>query len=262
MYSQFLRGEDPVGDWTIKVSDQQTLKDHGKFLGWRMKFWGTTIDASKAKKYELPLVDNILPPLYDPARPIVVSPTVTRTYSRPTSFLDDETIASPTSAIPTKPTSTHTTSESDNEDTWFTNVSDTVTSHKTFFGGVGLVALVGTVAGIFFWRRRAARLGSKYETLPAGDTLPMSTLPSTGGPRRARDEEGRHPQDRVSTGLGFHSGFLDDDDLSTAGPEATPQYRDEPEASISPRNPLPVVRVSSPSPRLSADGSWEHARAP
>ncbi|KAF9469262.1 peptidase S8/S53 domain-containing protein [Collybia nuda] len=240
-------GEDPVGDWTIKVSDQQTSIDSGRFLGWRMKFWGTTIDESKATKYELPLVDNILPPLNDPTRPIVVSPTVTNTHARPTPNLDDETITSP---------------ESEKEDTWFKDVAETVTSHKLFFGVVGAVVLIGTVGGIFLWRKRAARLRLNYVTIPASDTLPMGTLPGTEGSHLSGNEEGRHPQDRVSTGLGFHSGFLDDDDMSMAGPTSTPQYRDEPEADTQPQGPLPVVHVSSPSPRLSVDGGWENARVP
>lgn len=156
-----------------------------------MKFWGTAIDAFNAPKYELPLVDNILPPIDDPTRPFIVSPTVTKSLSRPTTYPDDETVISPTS--------TSASSESEKEDTWFADIADTMTTHKAYFGGVGAVTLIGTIIIIFFWRRRSARLGLRYETLPGGDTLPMSTIPRSG-----HHDEGRHPQDRVSTGLGFH----------------------------------------------------------
>jgi kexin len=232
-----------------------------------MKFWGSTIDATKATKYELPLVDNVLPPVNDPTRPIVEYPTETNTHPRPTAPLDDEPTVPTRPSSPAEPNSPP-ASESDEEDTWFTNVSDTVTSHKTFFSGIGALGLISTVAGVFLWRRRAARRRLNYDTLPANENLAMSTLPGTGGPHRTReaydagDDEGRHPQDRVSTGLGFHSGFLDDDELSTAGPGPTPKYRDEPEVQSATHQPPPVVRISSPSPRLSGDESWEHARAP
>ncbi|KAF9585832.1 pheromone processing endoprotease, partial [Lunasporangiospora selenospora] len=32
--------EDPVGDWTLTVKDQRTAKYRGKFVDWRIKFWG------------------------------------------------------------------------------------------------------------------------------------------------------------------------------------------------------------------------------
>lgn len=210
-----------------------------------MKFWGVCIDPSKAQKYELPLVENILPPSNDPSRPIITGPTVTKTHSKPTAYLPEITYE-------------------DNDDSFLSDISDTVIVHKKFFGGVGLIALIALVAGIYLVRRRTRQL-KNYATL-ASDEHPMVALAGVSEPDDLGvSPGGRHPQDRASVGLGFHSGFLDDDDLSTAATAPAPKYRDEPD----------VVDTSAPgashadspgrvvsSPRVSGDGSWEHARKP
>ena len=63
--------------------------------------------------------------------------------------------------------------------------------------------------------------------------------------------------DPVSTGLGFHSGFLDDDELHNVG-TSTAAYHDYPDRGGSshtkPLSPTP----SSPS---GSGSSWEHASA-
>ncbi|GAA5931885.1 S8 family peptidase [Sporobolomyces koalae] len=46
--------EDPVGVWTLRVRDTQDNGKTGTFYSWTMQLWGSTIDASKAKAYELP----------------------------------------------------------------------------------------------------------------------------------------------------------------------------------------------------------------
>ncbi|KAF8077757.1 peptidase S8/S53 domain-containing protein [Lyophyllum atratum] len=278
-------GEDPVGDWTIKVSDLGKHKEsHGKFLGWNMKFWGSTIDPSKARKYKVPLVENVLPVHIDSPVP-PPTPTTTKVLSKPTAHLPDDHGTAPgentnpafSSAAPAGPTGTpHPTAD----EGWFPGLSNLVSSQKWFFGSAGAVALFGIGMGVFFWSQRKTRLAN-YTTLPAGDDLSMSALATghrsggvTGGNRTTRelydafgevsdDEDtdegtalrGAHPQDRVSKGLGFHSGFLDDDEPSTAGGGPTPIYRDEPgpshERSGSPSRPA--------SPGGSSGGSWEHA---
>ncbi|RDB21406.1 Dibasic-processing endoprotease [Hypsizygus marmoreus] len=266
-------GEDPIGEWTIKVSDQNSPDEEGRFLGWKMKFWGTTIDPSKAEKYEVPLVDNVLPPVEDPYRPIVVAPGVTKTHSKPTAYLPENsphTTPTPTSkatAAPAPTTPTQNT-DADEDSTWFTDASDVVKTHKTIFGGFGAISLFGLIAGIYFWRQRAERLKVNYSTLPVGDDHQMATL--GGGTYDPEHEglgpssDGRHPSERVAVGLGFHSSFLDDDDLSTAGTGPAPKYRDEPDNDNTPvpvsSKPPPEARA--PSPTVSGDGSWEHARAP
>lgn len=79
------RGEDPVGDWTIKVSDQKTPKENGTFHGWSMMFWGSAIDPDKTSKFEIQPDDNLLPPSLDLNAPTVtVHPTSTKTHTKST----------------------------------------------------------------------------------------------------------------------------------------------------------------------------------
>ncbi|KAF8077756.1 peptidase S8/S53 domain-containing protein [Lyophyllum atratum] len=264
-------GEDPTGNWTIKVSDQNSPGESGKFLGWKMKFWGTTIDPSKAEKYELPVVDNVLPPVSDPYRPAVDAPTITKQHSKPTAYLPAQgqtKIASSTSSSSTPaPTKTPAvTPISEKDDGFLADMSRVVSSHKTFFGGVGAVSLIGLVAGAIFFRQRQERLRKNYTSL-SGDAHAMTELGGTYGPEPetlGAPSGGRHPQDRVSVGLGFHSSFLDDDDLSTAGTGPTPKYQDEPDQTtpVPPVSSKPAPNAQLPSTRVSGDGSWEDARAP
>jgi kexin len=201
------RGENPVGDWTIKVSDLNHVNESGKFLGWRMKFWGTTIDPSEAKAYELPLVDDVLPPTNDPMRPIISTPITTTEHSKPTDYLPGD----------------------DEIQKWFNDMSNVVSVHRSFVGIIGIVAILGIITGIYFWRRRVARLQSQYTSVSTREDVEMDESRRIGPV-----SPGRHPQDRISEGLGFHSSFLDDDDVSTAGPGPTPKYRDEPEQGVPP----------------------------
>lgn len=281
------RGEDPVGDWTIKVSDQKTPKENGTFHGWSMMFWGSAIDPDKTSKFEIQPDDNLLPPSLDLNAPTVtVHPTSTKTHTKPTAHLPPDhgdaegensrpafpgqaDAANPSETA--KPTSTPTPDEG-----WFSDMSNLVSSQKWLFGAVGAVAVFGIATLIFFWRRRVAqRKLATYTSLPGGDNVAMSSLRdgATGAPRTRElydafgevsdDEEAdEHTQlrgpGRSTGGIGFHSGFLDDDDPSTAGP--TPKYRDEPDSGRTPREPerQPTENVPS-SPSGSGDGSWEHA---
>ncbi|KAF4576326.1 peptidase S8 family protein [Pleurotus pulmonarius] len=280
-------GEDPVGDWTIKVSDQKTPKENGTFHGWSMMFWGSAIDPDKTSKFELQPDDNLLPPSLNLNAPTVtVHPTSTKTHTKPTAHLPPDhgdaegenshpafpgqaDAANPSETA--KPTSTPTPDEG-----WFSDMSNLVSSQKWLFGAVGAVAVFGIATLIFFWRRRVAqRKLATYTSLPGGDNVAMSSLRdgATGAPRTRElydafgevsdDEEAdEHTQlrgpGRSTGGIGFHSGFLDDDDPSTAGP--TPKYRDEPDSGRTPREPerRPTENVPS-SPSGSGDGSWEHA---
>lgn len=244
-----------------------------------MIFWGTTIDPSKAKRYEVPLIDNVLPVHIEV--PVTATPTATKVLAKPTALLPGDHGTAPgentnpafSSALP----SATATSTPTGDEGWFPGMANLVSNQKWFFVALGAVGIFGIGIGAFFWRRRAARLAS-YTTLPAGDDMSMSALVTghRGGVTGSRptkelydafgevsdddddDEEtalrGAHPKDRVSTGLGFHSGFLDDDEPASAGAGPTPLYRDEPDRLRGERN-IPS-RASSPS---GSGGSWEHA---
>ncbi|EEB93848.1 hypothetical protein MPER_07447, partial [Moniliophthora perniciosa FA553] len=71
-------GEDPVGDWTIRVWDTVNENFNGNFLGWNIMFWGSAIEAAKAMKYELPLDDKVFPPPEETPSAPLPSPSTTR----------------------------------------------------------------------------------------------------------------------------------------------------------------------------------------
>jgi kexin len=258
------------------AADSQPATSNGTFLGWNMVFWGTTVDPAKARKFEVPTVDNILPVHLEPPAP--ARPTTTKQLTKPTAHLPGDHGEAPGenhkpafSTGATGPTATATPHPTADEG-WFPGMANLVSSQKWFFGAIGGVAVFGVGMGIFFWRRRRAQM-SNYSSLPAGDDMSMNTLltgnrpaPNASRPTRElydafgevsddEDELGPHPANRVSKGVGFHSGFLDDDEPSTAG-GATPRYRDEPDSS----KHHPERRASSPSGSGSGE-SWEHASA-
>jgi kexin len=290
-----FRDEDPVGEWSILVSDQAKDTEEGRFLGWTMTFWGSTIDASKAKKFEVPLVDTLLPPHPNPPTTTITPGATTKVHAKPTDVLppghgtaegEKHKPAFPTSSSQedaTQPTTSPQPSSTPTPDEgWFSDMSHLVSDRKWFFGAAGAALLFGLGSATYFWRRRVARRArSDYTTIPAGDDVPMSTIGASGRPRTRElydafgevsdddedaDEQtglrGRHP--RSPTGLGFHSGFLEDDDPATAPPTI---YKDEPEPEPEPASdqaptvaerPAPEVRPTSPASG-SGDGSWEHA---
>ncbi|TFK54604.1 kex protein [Heliocybe sulcata] len=164
---------------------------------------------------------------------------------------------------------------------WFPDMDNLVSNQKWFFGAVGAVAVFGLSAGIFFWRRAVnRRRRAQYSTLSMGDDVPMSSVARDRGVSGQGtkelydafgevsddddvDEEtgltGGRPQDRSPGGLGFHSGFLDDDDPQSARATQT-SYRDEPEDNDRLRShSTSSSRVESPSSSGTGDGSWEHA---
>jgi kexin len=247
-----------------------------------MKFWGSSIDPSKATKYEV-LTDDLLPPQMPP---IADPPTTTKVLTKPTAHLpgdhgeaegENTNPAFSTIQSSTLPTGTSSPGIPSPEDVgWFPKMSNLVSNPKWFFVALGAVALFGIGAAVFFWRRRRARLAS-YTHLPADEDVSMTALAGgqrsvpRHGPRPTKelydafgevsDDEYDGNEDekllqsaQISGGLGFHSGFLDDEETQADGAGV---YRDDPEGmerlhgkkrSISP--------TASPS---GSGGSWEHA---
>ncbi|KAF7338016.1 PHOMO B domain-containing protein [Mycena venus] len=278
-------GENPVGEWTIKVSDQGPgSKFNGSFLGWNMVFWGSAIDPSKATQYEVPLdeVDVVLPPHESPPppppSPTMSAATSTKQHAKPTAHLpgdhgdaagentnatfpgqqEDTTIPS-VSPLPSG-SSTPTADEG-----WFSDMSNLVKSQRWFFGAVGAVAVFGIAAGLYFWRRRVqARRLRDYSSLPEGDALPMSSVRTGrlagGGPRTKElydafgevsdDDDDADEQTRLRSGY--------EDDHRAGGSRGRPgQYRDEPEVEGDGASHSRAGGAASPD--KGSDGSWEHA---
>lgn len=258
-------GENAVGTWTLKVSDQSSEGHNGTFHGWRLMFWGSSIDPSVLTTYVLPLSEYQLPSTADDDAINIPTSTSSKSHPKPTSGLPDDhgtaegeanKPAFPSPSVPATATMTPTPDEG-----WFSDMSNLVSSQKWFFGAIGAVVLFGVGAAVFFWRRRMKHRA--YAALSAGDELQMNSVSRQGRPRAKElydafgelsDDEDADEETRLH-GVGFHSGFLDDDEPSAAGP--APVYRDEPQGE---HDASPDVRSLSPgSGSGSGDGSWEHA---
>ncbi|KAJ6502170.1 peptidase S8/S53 domain-containing protein [Mycena sanguinolenta] len=220
-------GEDVVGDWTLRVSDQASATHNGSFLGWDMVFWGSVIDSAKAVLYEITHEDPVLPP-HDPSqkpqsRP---SPSATKSYVKPTVYLTSEEGSTTTTSAAMQSTSSAKVNEDvegsatvDNlptaskEPSQISIIMDGLT-HK-LWTYIFLLALASLVGGIVLWRCRVRALRS----------APYTSLPGDGNGVSMRERDGRRSTDSDDdaderTGLnsesyrqvGFHSGFLDDED--------------------------------------------------
>ncbi|KAI0705889.1 peptidase S8/S53 domain-containing protein [Cytidiella melzeri] len=279
--------EDPVGDWTIRVSDQGNEDHEGTFLGWTMTLWGSVIDPQKAQKYVVPKVEGTLPPsaTSENNTSTTASPSAasTKTITKPTAHLPSDHVEAPgethkpafpgSNSTNTKPaedeaaapstTSSHPTAD----EGWFSDMSNLVTNQVWFFVALGAVIVFGAAAGLFFWRR-SVRRRQNYSSLPDGDEMSMRAIGGRASTRSkelyaAFDEEDdeeadeetglRRAQDSSPVGLGYHSGFLDDDDPASAGGPAT-RYKDEP-------SPAEHAAERPPSREEGSgdSGSWEHA---
>ncbi|KAJ7137686.1 peptidase S8/S53 domain-containing protein [Mycena epipterygia] len=269
-------GEDPVGSWTITVSDQGSAEHNGTFLGWNMVLWGSAIDPSKVTSYEVPLdeVDSMLPPAPDTPRPspTMSAATSTKQHAKPTAHLPgdhgdaagentnatfpgQEDTAIPSESPSPSPTASSTPTA---DEGWFSDIANLASSQLWFFGAVGTVALFGLAAGLYFWRRRVLRLRN-YKTLPAGDELPMSGVrggrPSGGARTKelydAFGEVSEDEDDDADEQTRLRSGYEDEAPRGRPG-----QYRDEPEVGASHSR---AGGSASPEEGSPSDGSWEHA---
>lgn len=223
--------------------------DKGLFLGWNMVLWGSTIDPSKAEKYWQPVVDNALPPIDTPPRPVLNDPDLTSetTHSKPIDNLpsDHGSAMSPESSGKNPVQSPADDSPSD---AWYSHMITLVSAQKWFFAGLGFASIFLVAALVYLWRRRISRSRlAEYTSLAANDIHmdPVGQSRHSGSGRpphttvEAYDEFEEAPTENLAArseavvvpsaavGLGFHSGFLDDDEPSAA---LSPQYRDEPES--------------------------------
>ncbi|KAJ6453471.1 peptidase S8/S53 domain-containing protein [Mycena vitilis] len=240
-------GEDIVGDWTLRVSDQGSADHHGRFLGWDMVFWGSVIDSAKAVLYEVTHEDPVLPPHEEPQPLPPVTATNTKTHAKPTVFLSAEESSS---ASPTSPPASQTTSpvediaDADASMAALPTPSKEPSQISILIDGlkrklvtyIVLVILASLAGGFFLWRCRVrAARSAPYTALPGEGTVPMSDAR-----RRRRNSNDSDDDADERTGLnrgsfqrdhqGFHSGFLDDEDDHEYPPSAghaSPSFRDE-----------------------------------
>ncbi|PFH54267.1 hypothetical protein AMATHDRAFT_135595 [Amanita thiersii Skay4041] len=291
-------GENPVGNWKIRVSDKENYAEHnGTFLGWNMVFWGAAIDPDKTRKFELQPTHDIFPPDETMPTPVVSSGS-TKTHPRPTEVLpSDHAAIGGENSLPafpsTKPTGTNGAATSTSivapDEGWFSDMSKLISSQKWFFGALAVVTLFGIGAGVFFcWRRHVARQRrAAYTSLSATEEMTMSSL--EGGQLGARSNRGGRTKELYDAfgevsddeddadeqthlragpagdrspqvGLGFHSGFLDDDEpTTTAGMTPIPEYRDEPDEHERGHREPPEAQTNDTDTPSESGGSWEHA---
>lgn len=168
---------------------------------------------------------------------------------------------------------------------WVDNMKSMVSAQKWFFAGLGGITVFIVGCAIFYWRRRqAAQRLAQYTSLAADDIgmeavggsqarlagggvnprrgayddpsaetlLPRNEVPNAGGQRTA----GVMPPSGAR-GLGFHSGFLDDDEPSAALTTGPPMYRDEPETPQRPAVPSAAVTAENQERRGEGDEDEE-----
>jgi kexin len=244
-----------------------------------MTLWGSTRDPTNVKTYTVPLIDTLLPPV-ETHTTTPTSTSSTKTLAKPTAHLPgDHGTAEGENHKPAfspNPSAVTSTSTPTPDEGWFSDMSNLVSNNKWFFGAIGAVLIFGIAALVYFWRRRLARWKrGHYTSLRADDDVAMDNINRDGrwgaaGPpaRELYDAFGEVDEDDEDAdeetglrsgqspgGLGFHSGFLEDDGPDSAGP--TPTYKDEPD----PGNDSfePKTQDESRSPDTVSGESWVHA---
>ncbi|THH12013.1 hypothetical protein EW145_g287 [Phellinidium pouzarii] len=284
--------ENPIGNWSIRVSDQNSEDHSGSFIGWAMTLWGSVIDASEAKTFVLVDSDVPFPPPADLDDTFSSDPTVTsKTYPKPTEHLpgdhgtaegeaDTPAFSSAQNDAAEKtasgPAATSSSTESmvpTADEGWFPGMYNLVANSKWVFGAIGAVVLFGIAGGVLFlWRRRVAGR-AQYRSL-AGDDVAMDTIARSEGRTvgtkelydafgevsddEYADEESGLRQPLAKGTMGFHSGFLEDDE-PPSGHSHPSLYTDEPTDFETRREGASDSRSGREGSKSPSDGSWEHA---
>ena len=288
--------ENPVGIWTIRVSDQGKADKKGYFLGWQMTLWGAVVDPALYKPWVLPnphtdsdadpqevgatsdASTSTGPPPVTTTLPGANIPNKTKIHAKPTDNLPtDHGVATgedhkpgfpqPTSSL-NSPGSPPTTGDGDDDEIPVTPptatpssiVPQVVQDHQWVFSGLAAVAVIGIGASLYMWRRRAGQTRAQRAAYdPVAEDEEDIAMRSTDRQRVIQEREDAFDEDdadgegaRLTGGaqqprqLGFHDGFLEDDDpLSARSPRVAAPYRDEPPQyqDRSPRRSLDADRT-------------------
>ncbi|EIN07045.1 hypothetical protein PUNSTDRAFT_70782 [Punctularia strigosozonata HHB-11173 SS5] len=162
-------GEDPLGDWTIRVSDQADEDLNGYFLGWNLVLWGSTIDPGFAKPYEVNPSATILAESSPPVRPSIVMSISTTQHSNPTAVLpNDHNDAAAETESPALQNQASPSTET------MTNMSvDHIPGSRWVVGLVLIAILLGALLCAFCRRRQRSNI---YLSLDTDDAVGMSTM--------------------------------------------------------------------------------------
>ena len=242
-----------------------------------MIFWGSTIDVSKAQKYEAIEVEDLLPPPDEPGIPGTLPSTTTsmKIHPKPTANLPgDHGVASGEKTKPAfstaNSTPTPTSIHDDITETAGTDISSLLMSQKWLFIALGVVLLFGLAVGIFFWRRHVAKKLAHYAELnneremsvnPGGNSAHSSGLRTTrelydpfGHVSDEEDDEDNDDDNETTAltsargGFGFHSDSVnvEAEDPSSDALEPESIYHDDPEFEDNQKdNQSPKVDVAS-----------------
>ncbi|KAF7295501.1 PHOMO B domain-containing protein [Mycena indigotica] len=257
-------GEDPVGQWMITVSDLANPEHNGTFLGWDMVFWGSTIDEKKAVLYELVDLEPLLPPHNEPVPVRPSKPSATKSFIKPSIYLTHSETTSIKSTL--TPTPSHSPavdadvledttklqtipsapSPSSSDEAASSQLARIIESLKTRLAlSIFALFVLSFTSGVLMWRycyrHTIDESQEQYISLPLdGSTpadAPMSMVSDRTRPVVAVDDSDDEADERTGLNsgpyqqsVGFHSGFLDDDEEHEYPPRATsPTYRDDDE---------------------------------
>jgi len=261
-----VRGEDPVGKWTITVSDSVNPDKTGRFIAWALQLWGESVDPSLAKQWQ-PAEEGA------PDEEEIGSPpttTGTQKKPKPTDHLpEDHGDAEGEAHKPglgggssAENGQEDATEPSDQIDEGFFNGIQSLGSSSTWIAGAGMiVVLVGAGLGAFFFFRARSRKrnlfglsnngeGARGAYQPVGDDdVPMGLLDrgrrklaggEGQGSKELYDAFGDGPSDDSDDGrddnegaaLRYHDDFLGDDENDGDRSPGLPGYRDEPEDDV------------------------------
>ena len=241
------RGENPTGDWKLRVKDQGNPLVNGSFLGWSLNLWGECEDASRAKLWTFPEDEEI--PEDSPSSSIIptttseAAPAKTTRPTKPTDHLPGDhdisqgdssnpafpnpanpvsvttsstaVVASPTASA--KPTPSYTPDEG-----YFSGMGDLLQNQTWLFIAIGFVALLALGTGLFFWQRRQRRRGgsSSYAAVAGldGEDHPMGAV--DGSSRRllgGKSRKGGARSKELYDAFGEPEADSDDDEYDEAG---------------------------------------------
>ena len=222
-----------------------------------MVFWGSTIDASKAHKYDAIVAEDLLPPL-DEVQDPVIHPSATssmKQHPKPTANLPgDHGVATGEKTKPAfssaNPTATSTSNHDDITNTvgtgWFSDMSNLLESQKWLFIALGVVLLFGIAVGVFFWRRHVAKRSAHYTELnneremsvnPTRNSTPSDGLRTTrelydpfGHVSDEEDDEDDDDDNEMTALTSARGGFVFHTDSSNVEAEDPPLDVLEPES--------------------------------
>jgi kexin len=249
-----LRGEDPVGEWTMTVRDTHNPDKSGRFIAWSLQLWGEAIDTDK---------------VHDWAPAVIGQPDEEETGSQGTSTEVSQK-PKPTDHLPEDhgeaggeahepgigegPPVPSDAAEEHYDEGWFDGVSNLASNTSWMAGAGAIVVLAGVgVGGAFALRQRQKRRsrnlfglsnngeGARGSYAPVAEDVPMGLLERTrrgfgggagGGAAQSKelyDAFGDGPSEvdsdeEAPLGHGYHDGFLDDEeegeyrDTADAGP--------------------------------------------